>query len=157
MQKPQNTKMRPGYSLIELILALAIIAIMIGIVYSIFSKTNKPAQADRWASKIEAVQAAIERSKSYNSDTYFVYSGPIRSNVNLRNTLGGNVATKDIAGWTYNCSRGADTTVSFTTSAFDDSEVQALTQQKVASQIAPWTVRRTGTKLQISKPHSVCQ
>jgi len=149
--------MRKGMTLIELILVLAIFAIIIGIAYSVFLKLNKPSQANKWATKISAVQASVERAKGYNSDTYFVYSGAIRSNVNLRNSLGGNTATKDIAGWTYNCSRSSDTTVSFTTSAFDDPEVMALTQQKVASRIAPWTVTPSGTKLVISKAHAVCQ
>lgn len=153
----KKTQMRKAYSLIELILAMVIIGILIGIVYSTFKKTDMPAKADREAARIETVRAAIERSREYNSDTYPVYSGQITASTNLKNALGGTVAVKDLAGWQYNCARSSSTTVSFTTTAYDSTEMRSLIISKLRDRIAPWTVANSGAGLVISKPAAVCQ
>lgn len=114
---------RRGFTLIEMILVLAVLVTFLGVVFAIYKTKIEPT---RWSQNkfqvFQSVIAAIENAKSANGGAY-----PAASDVDLSSTsaptdpkaklvwyaVTGGDPTSDIAGWTYTCSGGnLDITVS---------------------------------------------
>jgi prepilin-type N-terminal cleavage/methylation domain-containing protein len=150
-------KMRPGYSIVEIMLTIVIIAILIGGVYTAYQKIYLPTQADRASKKIETVIAGIERVKSRNGGVFPAYDGNIIDSSLLKNSLGGTQGTKDIQAWTYSCAAGTDTTLSLTSEPLDSAEKADLVVDNLNSEIAPWQASKDGAnKITVSVDHVSC-
>ena len=150
--------MRDGYSLVELMLIIVIIAVMIDGIYTSFHKIYLSTQADRVVKKVSTVVAGIERVESRNGGVYPAYSGNIVNDTLLKNSLGGTKGTKDIQNWTYACTAGSDTTLTVTTEPMDNGEKADLVVSDLNNEIVPWTASKgSNDEIIITRNHVTCQ
>ena len=153
----RGAKMRAGYGMVEIMLGIVIVAVLIGGAYVAFQKIYMPAQADKETKKITLVIAGAERVKSYNGGAYPDDAGAITTIPKLMNALGGAKGTRDVGTWTYSCPNGGDSTVSFTTTAYDSPEKQAIIIDKINDQMSPWTAQASGQAITFQKTNASCQ
>ena len=155
-----NGKMRPGFTMTELAFVVVIGGLLVLGGFLVYNYLILPAKADNEYKKVSAVIAGVERSRNLNGGVYIAQTNRKISTPQmdlLENSLGGPAKTRTIADWVYSCAAGSASTISVTTTAYDNLTVQELVAQMVTSNNSPWTGTVVGTTIRFSKPRSVCR
>lgn len=154
----ERRKREGGFNIIELGLALAIIAVILLGVYAGYSKIYIPTKANSYAQKISQVMSAIERAKSDNGGAYIAASGELTTIADIANQLGGTGASmNDVIGWTYSCPAASSSTVTVTTTDIQPNTLRDLVLKKARTALVGANVSLSGNKIQIQITNVPCR
>lgn len=158
-QEARKKGMRTAATMLEGLLWAAFAVIIIAMGYGIYNKISGNAKTDKEFRKVQSVHGAIERSANFNNGIYPASaSARLDAIPVLANSLGGanGPGIKDVAAWTYSCSAGADTTITLTTSNYNNTVIRDQLVTQVNKALAPWTAVASGNRVVMSLSNVTC-
>jgi len=150
-------KMRKALSLVEAIFVLVLLGIIIYKAVSIYGNTKASTEASSLEAQFSSVVSGLERAKKGNGGAYPQSSTKkIPAIPNLVSHLGGSTKTRAIAGWTYSCATGSNSTITIKTSPIVSDVVRNLLKQTINSNYSPYKATISGTIITVTSTANVC-
>ena len=153
----QKLRKRLGFTIIEVAIVLVFAGAAAVAVFLIYNQLYLPSVANNKHEEIASVIAGVDRSRRLNNNVYPTGSGgDITTIPNITNSLGGANAVKNLTGWTYSCPAGSGSTITITTTPYEDQVVRDLVVSLVNSNNAPWTATASGNRVVVTKSNVTC-
>ena len=146
-----------GFTMTELGLVLAVIAVLIVGAVLGYQKIYIPSQANTYFQLVQQVVGAVDRARSDNFFAFPAASGQIRNIPAIANQLGGANALGIEGTWQYQCSAGSNRTITIVTQPFDNTTVRDLVIQKVNNSLPGWQAVARGNAVEIRRTGATCR
>lgn len=137
--------MRAGYSILELVFSLILIALILGGIYMAYKTLKLSSMTTKKTNEITTVIGAAERVRSANNDAFVAASNNIGSIPKMNLELGGSNGSRTIKRWTYKCADSYNTTLSMVTTRYISVDLRDAVLQKVNVDLAPWEFTASGS------------
>lgn len=160
MTKPiKSKKMRKGMAMLDLILAIGAAGLFVAGIIWMWGGAKTTLEGKKLSDKTTVVINGIEKAKSdYNNDAYLASSKANIANItNLKLALGGTKTVTTLAGWSYGCPAGYNSTITVTSEPIKDTEIIDGVAAEVNSKYTDWTAARSGNNLVLTRTNSNCQ
>jgi len=163
MRQRKERQARRGFGVISVLLGLVIFAIIVGVVYKVFTTVKRNTKISGATQQIQTLLATVENIKAQLGGYYPSTSGAVDVSTTspFQEFLGTNKYA--YASWTYNCPDGTDTTVTLKVpSSFFGSNKEA---PDICNAVALAVKKNTGWtascdsngNLTVEKQHVVCK
>jgi type II secretory pathway pseudopilin PulG len=155
-----KVKMRSAMSLLEAVFWIILVGIFLYGVFNSFAKSKANTKANVAHQAVTTFIGGVETSQRLNGGVYIAQTSKKVSDatmVNLANALGGTTNIKDVQDWTYTCAAGSASTLTVTTTNYDDTTVRDVVVALINSNNRPWTAVASGSAIAFSKANVVCR